>query len=44
VVDHKTGRKKTVQDRRRILHDLNGCIKPGEFTAILGPSGMQINK
>jgi ABC-type multidrug transport system ATPase subunit len=33
------GKTKTVPDRRHILNNLSGCIKPGEFTAILGPSG-----
>jgi len=31
---------KTVYERKHILNNVSGCIKPGEFTAILGPSGM----
>lgn len=34
-----SGRKRKIQERRHILNNLSGCIKPGEFTAILGPSG-----
>jgi len=36
----KSGKNKTVADRRHILNNISGCIKPGEFTAILGPSGI----
>lgn len=35
-----SGKKKTVPERKHILNNISGCIKPGEFTAILGPSGI----
>jgi len=38
IVD-SSGKKKSIPDRRHILNNISGCIKPGEFTAILGPSG-----
>ena len=34
VVDPKDKKK-----RKIILNDLNGCVKPGELVAVIGPSG-----
>lgn len=42
-VKDETGKKKTITERRQILKNLSGTLKPGQFTAILGPSGNSIN-
>jgi len=38
IVD-ANGKTKYIPDRRKIVKNLSGSIKPGSFTAILGPSG-----
>lgn len=40
-VKDANGKTKTIVERRAILKNLSGTLKPGNFTAILGPSGIK---